>query len=870
MPLTDSIIQTQTVSDTTANWLVPLSFAGFDASLGTLQDVRVTITGDFNGTTSIENLGASAAQFDAGFVANFAVTGPDGTTLASTETGVGATVDLGAFDGTADFAGASGTVVSGMSNTITSVATYAPGDVGLEPFIDSGTGSGTVTFTAGSTVMSDVTSPGNLLSRSQVKAGAVISVQYDYNRPVSPPGGWQEGGAGATTGIFSPALTAAFTQTTAPQTVSIADAAGDWTNTVIVNRFDPSLGTLLGVQVSVRGDIQANFSAENLGAAAGTATLFDTEYLTLRMPDDGETVGAAPTIHYATVLGGFDGTIDFAGGSGSSTTGLTQSQTGEQDYRDGGASDLSSFIGSGTIALPISAVGAAVSQGPGNLETKLTSTSGAVVSIRYVYIPVIPAGSGSEPAGGPTTGNPATGHPTIAGTVADQAISDQVTVAPFANVVIGDLTAGQIETVTVTLSAAANGILTNLGGGSYNATTGVYTGTGSAAAVTNAVDGLVFTPTGQQVAPGQTVTTGFTITDIDTASASVTDTVTSVIATAATIAPPVILLPPFPLPILPNTLPLMSISGTVAKQAVTDRTTIAPFANVVISDLIPGQTETLTVTLSTAANGTLSNLGGGHYNATTGVYTDTGSVASVTAALQGLVFNPTAQQTAPGQTVTTTFAITDTNTASVSSTDSKTSVIAAASRFAITDTTTGGPGGAAETPYSGPVAGIEWQYITATTDSLNITATAPNAFIHSGSGDDAIDVSRVNGNNVLDGGTGSNFLVGGTGNDTFFVDDRLASSNIWSTVVNFHSGDSATMWGVSPSDFTLGWVNGQGATGYTGLTLHATAPGLPTALLTLAGLSSADLKNGTLSVTYGTTAAAGGVAGSTYMLIHAN
>ena|ERR1700733_14043705 len=89
-------------------------------------------------------------------------------------------------------------------------------------------------------------------------------------------------------------------------------------------------------------------------------------------------------------------------------------------------------------------------------------------------------------------------------------------------------------------------------------------------------------------------------------------------------------------------------------------------------------------------------------------------------------------------------------------------------------------------------------------------------------------------------------------------------------VNNFHSGDAATIWGVTPSDFDLSWVDGQGATGYTGLTLHATAAGVPTASLTLAGLTSADLTNGELTVSFGSTAASGGVPGSTYMYIHDN
>ena len=142
------------------------------------------------------------------------------------------------------------------------------------------------------------------------------------------------------------------------------------------------------------------------------------------------------------------------------------------------------------------------------------------------------------------------------------------------------------------------------------------------------------------------------------------------------------------------------------------------------------------------------------------------------------------------------------------------------------------------------------QYITVSTDNLNVAATEPYSFIHSGSGNDAPDVSRSRGNNVLDGSTGSNFLVGGAGKDTFFVDDRAAAADIWSTVVNFHSGDDATIFGVTPEDFALDWQDGQGAAGSTGLTLRATAPGKPVASITLAGYSKADL-GGRLSMSFG-------------------
>jgi hypothetical protein len=53
-----------------------------------------------------------------------------------------------------------------------------------------------------------------------------------------------------------------------------------------------------------------------------------------------------------------------------------------------------------------------------------------------------------------------------------------------------------------------------------------------------------------------------------------------------------------------------------------------------------------------------------------------------------------------------------------------------------------------------------------------------------------------------------------------------------------------------------------------GLTLVAKAPGKPTASLTLAGLTSADLSNGSLSISYSTTLP--NLSGRNYTLIHAN
>lgn len=172
--------------------------------------------------------------------------------------------------------------------------------------------------------------------------------------------------------------------------------------------------------------------------------------------------------------------------------------------------------------------------------------------------------------------------------------------------------------------------------------------------------------------------------------------------------------------------------------------------------------------------------------------------------------------------------------------------------------------------YTGPIAGIEHQYVVITNENLNITALVSNVFIHSGSGMDGIDVGQKNGNNVLDGGAGSTFFTGGTGNDTFYIDERTPqSAPVFSTIVNFHPGDNATVWGVNATDFAVLKLDNQGAAGFTGLDFIFSAPGHTDTSFLLAGYTTADLTNGRLSESYGTTPDLPGLPGSQYFTVHA-
>lgn len=186
-----------------------------------------------------------------------------------------------------------------------------------------------------------------------------------------------------------------------------------------------------------------------------------------------------------------------------------------------------------------------------------------------------------------------------------------------------------------------------------------------------------------------------------------------------------------------------------------------------------------------------------------------------------------------------------------------------ASNFDAQDTTTGvsSPSEPGEV-YNGPVSGLQYQLQYTGAHNSIFHAHVDNVFIKSGSGVDALQA--FGGTNVLDGGTNSNFLVGGTGadggTDTFFTDART-STFVWNSIVNFHSGDHATVFGFVGGQSQYAFSPSEGATGFQGLTINMDLQGTGqvTAKVTLSGLTTADIPSLSLST--------GSVGGIPFLLI---
>jgi hypothetical protein len=119
----------------------------------------------------------------------------------------------------------------------------------------------------------------------------------------------------------------------------------------------------------------------------------------------------------------------------------------------------------------------------------------------------------------------------ISNTVAGEKTNDLTAIRPFSLVKLTESgNPAELQSVSVALNDPLNGVLTNLSNGQFS--NGIYTlNNATLAQAQAALRALVFVPTAHQVAPGSTVTTGFTIELTDIAGPT-SNSKTTVVTTA--------------------------------------------------------------------------------------------------------------------------------------------------------------------------------------------------------------------------------------------------------------------------------------------------------------------------------------------------
>jgi VCBS repeat-containing protein len=182
-------------------------------------------------------------------------------------------------------------------------------------------------------------------------------------------------------------------------------------------------------------------------------------------------------------------------------------------------------------------------------------------------------------------------------------------------IVVADVDTGDIITATLTVTTPSAGSLTTSGTATYAAGTGIWQITGSVAAVNAALAAVTFVPT-----PFSDVGTTITTHIQDAAGTHPTDGTITIAITPVNDAPTATQ--------LSQTHAYVEGAASVALDAI------------VVTDHDPGDTITVTLTLNNHNAGVLTTTGGGAYTPATGVWTFTGSVAEVNAALAAVSFTP--------------------------------------------------------------------------------------------------------------------------------------------------------------------------------------------------------------------------------------
>ena len=173
----------------------------------------------------------------------------------------------------------------------------------------------------------------------------------------------------------SPASTS--TLTTGLQTTN-------FTSSLMLPKFDTTLGTLTSVAIDFAGSVNSTIKFESLDASAATVTGTAAATVTLTRPNNSLIASAVPTNTRSATEAAFDGAIDFAGASGAVFSNVSGTLT-VPTVTLSSVSDLALFSGAGSIILPVIGTGSSTVSGPGNVVSQINTQASGSAFVVYTY-----------------------------------------------------------------------------------------------------------------------------------------------------------------------------------------------------------------------------------------------------------------------------------------------------------------------------------------------------------------------------------------------------------------------------------------------------------------------------------------------------
>jgi plastocyanin len=156
----------------------------------------------------------------------------------------------------------------------------------------------------------------------------------------------------------------------------------NWSGTMTLPQFNPALGTLTAVQLTVEGYVQGDVRYENTGPNPAVISATHSVTISLQLPNN-QTIYDIPTTTKTETVPEFDGVADFGGPSGRTFT-ITATRVVSQLLV--APAEIAPFLGTGNVTINATATGISFINGPGNLNALLQAQAASVVlAIVYYY-----------------------------------------------------------------------------------------------------------------------------------------------------------------------------------------------------------------------------------------------------------------------------------------------------------------------------------------------------------------------------------------------------------------------------------------------------------------------------------------------------
>ncbi len=170
------------------------------------------------------------------------------------------------------------------------------------------------------------------------------------------------------------------------QTIPFARGRTTWSRSGSVQKFDPSLGTLIGVEVINSGIIHGSAKVESTDAAPQTITSQVNALLRLQVPGYGNLDATDSSSQTFPALA-FDGHTDYSGASGRDLG--ERNVSASRSVVLTSASALALYTGAGTVSFTETASGGTslIGSSGGNLQSEITTEGEANVTVIYHYVP---------------------------------------------------------------------------------------------------------------------------------------------------------------------------------------------------------------------------------------------------------------------------------------------------------------------------------------------------------------------------------------------------------------------------------------------------------------------------------------------------